>query len=339
MGKAIEQLASGLKVGHVELGLHGNKPGSVAQQVHDGDTITVRAPGNLGVRFLGVDAAEISFTLPGGNRFVSLSNPQWETFLSDPFAPSLKPFDPPLLPGLREYLAARVGPGMATNHAMHAQVAEDALEAEVRRDMGVLNQTEEDFQFFMVFAHEVMDGYGRLLGFINRDQPRANDPEPRPRSYNERLLAQGMVMPYFIWPNIDTFFRGSIIDAVLAPGTANTHANRSRDLRKAREDVQQARAAQLGIFDAQNPLRLYPFELRFLARRRPPDRWVIDLSKNDDQLIHPQNYYTIPNIEDRLFIPEEYVPLFVERGWRRQVITTDGVTEPVPPSVRAVGGA
>jgi hypothetical protein len=45
---------------------------------------------------------------------------------------------------------------------------------------------------------------------------------------------------------------------------------------------------------------------------------VIDLSKNDDVLIKPQEYYTIPNVEDRLFIPEEYVPLFVEAGWKKQ---------------------
>jgi hypothetical protein len=35
-------------------------------------------------------------------------------------------------------------------------------------------------------------------------------------------------------------------------------------------------------------------------------------------LIKPQKYYIVANIEDRLFIPEEYVPLFVEAGWKRQ---------------------
>jgi hypothetical protein len=60
-----------------------------------------------------------------------------------------------------------------------------------------------------------------------------------------------------------------------------------------------------------------PFELRFLARRSPPDRWVIDLSADDDRLHPPQSYIAIPNAEDRLFLPAEYVPLFVENGWRR----------------------
>jgi len=50
----------------------------------------------------------------------------------------------------------------------------------------------------------------------------------------------------------------------------------------------------------------------------PPDRWVIDMSSDDNLLIRPQGYYRIKNAEDRLFIPPEYVPLFVEAGWHRQ---------------------
>jgi hypothetical protein len=95
MARAIERLRSGLVVGHAALGLHGDVSGSVNQQVHDGDTVTVRALGNLGVRFLGVDTPKISFTLPGQERFVGLSEPEWEEFLADPFADGLAPFDPP----------------------------------------------------------------------------------------------------------------------------------------------------------------------------------------------------------------------------------------------------
>jgi hypothetical protein len=29
-----------------------------------------------------------------------------------------------------------------------------------------------------------------------------------------------------------------------------------------------------------------------------------------------QRYIEIPNVEDRLFVPAEYVPHFVERGWQ-----------------------
>jgi hypothetical protein len=126
-------------------------------------------------------------------------------------------------------------------------------------------------------------------------------------------------MPYFIWPNIDPFRRqGSLIDAVPQPGTANTLAEQQGGaLQVARQFVRDARAQHLGLFERADPLRLLPFELRFLARRTPPERWVIDLGQNDDTLIVPQAYFQVADPEDRLFIPAEYVPLFVEKGWKR----------------------
>ncbi len=322
MPNMIKQLRSGTVVGYAGLGARGGVPGSVRQQVHDGDTITVRAAtenssaeiGNLGVRFLGVDAPEISFTLPGGRGFIGLSDPRWEQYLSDPFKEA---FDPPLSAGLLENLRAGVGPGAAMNHYRYAAAAEQALEEAVLKDIRELNQTEADFRFFLAFAHEVMDRYGRFLCFINRYQ--ARNSQGRPRSYNERLLEAGKVSPYFIWPNIDPFRRaGSVVKAVPAPGTAGQWASESEALRRARRSVQAARERGLGIFDAHDPLRLQPFEVRFLGRRARPDRWLIDLSRDDDVLIRPQQYYTVPRLEDRLFIPEEYVPLFEERGWHQQ---------------------
>jgi hypothetical protein len=212
-----------------------------------------------------------------------------------------------------------VGPGVAINQHQHASAAEDELEEEVLKDMEVLGKSKDDFQFFLVFAYEIMDRYGRLLCFINRDQPNRTDPEPRPRSYNERLLEAGRVSPYFIWPNINPFgVRESVAAAVIPPGAASDTANEDKTLRSAREWFRNARQQKTGIFDEQNPLRLEPFELRFLARRCPPNRWVIDLGKNNNVLIKPQEYYTIPNVEDRLFIPEEYVPLFIGAGWQPQ---------------------
>ncbi|WDT79690.1 MAG: hypothetical protein MPW14_21580 [Candidatus Manganitrophus sp.] len=64
MANAIEQLKTGLTVGYAGLGFRSGVTGSVRQQVHDGDTFQLRPIGNLGVRFLGVDAPEISFTPP-----------------------------------------------------------------------------------------------------------------------------------------------------------------------------------------------------------------------------------------------------------------------------------
>jgi hypothetical protein len=34
-------------------------------------------------------------------------------------------------------------------------------------------------------------------------------------------------------------------------------------------------------------------------------------------LVPPQWYFEVANPEDRLLVPAEDVPLFVERGWRR----------------------
>ncbi len=80
MPNAIEKWDS-LTVGHALLGLRSGTAGSVRHQVHDGDTIKVRACGNLGIRFLGVDAAETSFIFPGEG-FVSLYNQKWDNYLS-----------------------------------------------------------------------------------------------------------------------------------------------------------------------------------------------------------------------------------------------------------------
>jgi hypothetical protein len=44
---------------------------------------------------------------------------------------------------------------------------------------------------------------------------------------------------------------------------------------------------------------------------------VVDLSSDASTLLPPQAYFRVPNPEDRLFVPAEYVPLFAERGWQR----------------------
>jgi len=313
MGKAIEQLQSGLIVGHAGLGFRDGVTGSVRQQIHDGDTINVRALGNFGVRFLGVDVPEISFKLPGERGFTGLSNVKWEKYLSDPF--THWPQESCLNKDLINYLKHKIKPGVALNHYRHATQAEDELEKEVSKDLEDLGQSEDTFRFFLSFAYEIMDRYGRLLCFLNRYQPEGE----RPLSYNERLLHAGVVSPYFIWPNVNPFRQKKpLVNAVIEPKKAKEEAQKDPLLRKAREGVRRARQEGRGIFDPKDPLQLEPFEIRFLAGQRPPTRWVIDLSKNDDILIKPQKYYTIKNQEDRLYVPEEYVALFVEKGWKRQ---------------------
>lgn len=307
-----------LTVGYVNLGYYGETIGSVRQNVYDGDTINVSTKKNFGIRFLGVDAAEMKIPLPKSRTFTSLSNQRWTDFLTDPFAASYGDFEPVLDPGLKTHLQSRMGANAATNHKHHADEAEDALEKLITDDMATLGKTKVDFEFFLAFAQEIMDGYGRFLCFINRNQPDANDPEPRPLSYNERLMIEGKVSPYFIWPNIDPYRpKVSLRKAVVDPGGANTEATTDPALKRARDGVKDARQKKKGIFDNTNPLAIQPFEVRFLSRRKPPNRWLIDLGKNDDTLVKPQDYYTITNLEDRLYIPDEYVPLFVEEGWEK----------------------
>jgi hypothetical protein len=183
--------------------------------------------------------------------------------------------------------------------------------------MQELGQDRETFQFFLAFASEIMDGYGRLLGYLNRSQLEGL----RPRSYNERLLLQGQVTPYFIWPNLDPYRKQRALrDAVPEPGGVTPEGAPSeakKPLDDAREWVREAREQGLGLWGGDEPLRLLPSELRFLARRTPPDRWLIDLSAGDDQLLEPQAYFTVENAEDRLYVPDHFLPLFEARGWRR----------------------
>ncbi|MEZ6125275.1 MAG: hypothetical protein R3C49_19170 [Planctomycetaceae bacterium] len=173
------------------------------------------------------------------------------------------------------------------------------------------------FSYYMTFGFEVMDGYGRFLCTINRDQPQRDVPTPRPQTYNMRMLQQGMAFPYFIWPNINPWDKpDSIIKAVIPPGKARDMAENDRELQTARAHVRNARQQHLGIFDTMEPLLLEPFELRFLSRRELPGRYLIDLNSDSHQLIHPLKYHTIANPEDRLWISSEYVPLFQKHGWQ-----------------------
>jgi hypothetical protein len=301
----------------------GDGVATVRQAVHDGDTINVAPEGDFAIRFLGVDTAERSFDFPlrageaprANPRFVSLSDADWETFLANPFSSDWRPFTTPLDSALQADLANRAGAGAAANHDFWARAGERFLEDEIERDRTNRGLVNADFRFFLAFAFEVMDGYGRLLCFLNVNEP---DRARRPEDYNLRALCAGLALPYFIWPNIDPFLRtGSVTGAAGAPRPLRQAIADSRSLRIAREAVRAVRTAGGGLYGGENPLRLMPFELRFLARRSPPDRWVIDLSSDDDRLHPPQSYIRIPNPEDRLFLPTEYVALFVENGWRR----------------------
>ena len=285
---------------------------TLPEAVPDGDTVGTQLNGSVSVRFLGVDTPEKSFAQPLGG-LQALSGAPWEQFLSNPFAPGLPDrLDAPL----RAHVAARAGSGAAANHHRHAVAAGEALQSLIQQDMAALGQAPEQFQYFVAFSYEVFDTNGRFLVFLNRNQAAPDVPSPRPPSYNERMLALGRTLPYFIWPNVAPFRSArTITDAVPPPRTAHLLAQTGA-LKTAREAVKAARAAGRGLFDPADPLRFEAFEIRYLGRGEAPSRAVIDLSRNDDVILRPQSYCAIPHPEDRLFGPAEFVPLFAARGWR-----------------------
>lgn len=306
--------------GFAKPGLYDSKPGSPQQQVHDGDTLSVQLDGNAGVRLLGIDTPEISFTFPGTeSNFVSLEDARWQQFLADPFHDQWGPMAGPLPQSLRMWFQSRIGAVQAKTHYEHAVFARDELQKLIAEDMQVMQKTAETFTYYMNFGFEVMDGYGRLLAMINRNQPDANVPTRRPPSYNIRLLERGRAFPYFLWPNINPWERAESVEkAIIPPGKAREMAEKDRELRTARAAVRNARTHHLGVFDMMNPVLLEPFELRNLSRRVAATRYLIDLNSDSDVLIHPLNYSSVPQSEDRLWIPTIYVPFFKEAGWKPQ---------------------
>jgi endonuclease YncB( thermonuclease family) len=309
-----ESQTSKATIGHAGLGLRAEKVMSPAAAVHDGDTVFTRALTNISVRFLGVDTPEVAFALPGQKNPTPITSPKWEAFLANPFAdwPNAKQT---LGEDLHAFLADHTGAGTAANHAEYAEAAEKALEQMVAADVASFAGGDDaTFVFFLRYAKEVIDRYGRLLAYLTVNV--ANPANAPALSYNERMLETGAAAPYFIWPNLDPFKKQpSILDAVPAPSDIAAIAGAGR-LKTARDLVAAARDNGIGIF-AQNPLRLMPFELRLLAGQRAPERWVIDLTSDDNRLLRPIDYHTIGHLEDRLYIPAEYVALFEDKGWQR----------------------
>jgi hypothetical protein len=297
--------------------LRSGVPASVAQQVHDGDTLSVRPDGDVGVRLLGIDTPEVSFAFPGPTlRFVSLGDESWNRFLKDPFSEQWGKYETPLSEEMKSWIAGKINGSPGTVHNEHADRATVELRDMISKDMEIMGQDISRFSYFLRFGFEVMDGYGRFLCTINRNQPDRNVPGPRPATYNMRMLERGLAFPYFIWPNVNPTDRpGSIAAAVIPPGKAKQLAETDLELKMARGFVKQARAAHLGLYNAMEPCLIEPFELRFLSRRSLPSRYVMDLTSDSNRLIPPERYFEVPLSEDRLWIPDIYVPLFEKSGW------------------------
>lgn len=300
-----------------QLGFWGNKIGSVKQVTHDGDTLKVYDFGNIAVRFLGIDTPEISFEIKDCCGFINTNHSKWINYLADIEAnwPAMAQV---LGQELANVLLSKLqGPtNAARNHHDHAAAAEDELERLIESDIKNHQLTNETFEFFIPLSYEIFDSYGRLLGFVHR-----NDKVEQPRSYNIQMLALARALPYFIWPNINPFRKEpSLVSAVYdSPATFRERVNSDQSLQEARRLFKQARMEKIGVFADQNmqPLMLEPFELRLLGRKSAPTRWFIDLAAADHYLRPPDRYFEhLP--EDRLFIPEHFVPLFESKGWRKQ---------------------
>lgn len=299
--------------------------------VKDGDTIGVGFDGSQSIRFLGIDTPEKSYKAPfrldtrGQPVFVEIGShaAEWDAYLIDAITPGGN-HTVVLKESLRQRLAQRIAPGVAANHATLAAAASKALFAHVSEDIAELASGDIDsFGIFGALAHETFDGYGRVLAFLRPEQ-REVPSEQRRIEYNTRQLQDGVALPYFIWPNVDPFRKAPLIsEAVFTPSILRERIRDSSALNLARNGVRAARQARVSgsVFDPQHPLQLGAFELRFLADQRPPKRLVVDLAAADDDepILWPaEAYFVVPNPEDRLYLPLEYVPLFkrAEFGWR-----------------------
>lgn len=294
---------------------------SVKTAVHDGDTVKVQLGGNFSIRFLGIDTPEMTFEYPNvgsSNDGKWLSISKFDTYLTDPFAPNYpnsNTYKNSLGPGLVNHLNNFLGPDCATTHRDLAEEAQRALEQMIMDEYTDRAKAGKHYTFFMAFSHEIMDRYGRLLCYLYRNNTKTEQKQ-NPLSYNERMLEKGEALPYFIWPNVVPFFYPgrSIGESIPPAGDLQNWMNSSNaaKLNKARDSTKQARNNGIGVF-RKNILE--PFELRYLARRALPSRYVLNLETCSNILVKPTEYYSIVNPEDRLFIDEHYVDLFLKKGY------------------------
>lgn len=290
-------------------------PGTIEQAVTDGDTIRVSLPGGQGLRMLGCDTPEkqIEFRKSG---FVKLNDKRWAQYFGSLWDDKKwGPFKPPLSAALKTHLKKRIKSDVAANQWAHASAATQSLAGLIADDRKALKLSDDKLRIFAAFAHEILDRYARPLVFVNAD---VKDKASRPDLYNVRMIGNGRASPLFMWPNIEPFRKLKVTEAAMPPKQLRKAVGSASKLQAARKLAARARKKGIGIYDAANALQLAAFELRYLARRAAPDRWVIDIGEKamGNQLIEPGRYFEIANAEDRLFIPAEYVPLFRAAGWK-----------------------
>lgn len=135
---------------------------------------------------------------------------------------------------LRRDLRARLGPEAATNHRGHARAARAALIALIEAEASARSTTTARLRLDVALGREAMDRHGRPLAWLSAWQPDGD----RPASWNERLLATGAALPYFIWPNFHLAQLPRTRRALRIAGAANGGGvGRSGRCGPAREDA------------------------------------------------------------------------------------------------------
>ncbi|MBI1223714.1 MAG: hypothetical protein GC192_00635 [Bacteroidetes bacterium] len=311
--------SSGFKYGQTNFATRRSSRASVAQITHDGDTVSVSTDANLGIRFLGIDTPEISFDFPGKRGFLGLNNPAWTEFFT---GPDLEKKTKSLNPALKAHLNSVIGDGtdIAENHYRHAVNGKENLKKEIEDDMIAAGKTKDDFLFFQAYAYEFLESYGRLLCYLrpHRDNFEGETPATSAIDYNIRQLAGGFATPYFIFPNVDPFLRISnpLDKKIISPEGFWKFMTKASKLKGARDAVKGARNRMVGIYNPADPIKLLPMELRSIARGSKPNRPVIDLGKPGvNQILDPELYFTIENVEDRFYLPSMFTDYFELAGW------------------------
>ena len=147
------------------------------------------------MRFLGVDAPEVTAPLPGTQApLVALDDPRWEQALAAAFAPGAQPLGPAADPALVAHLEARAVVGEAVNHARLAAAARIALVDTASKDMAALGVDARVSRFFLAFAATSWTATDASWSYVKLDQPHA-PAEQRLGSYNQRLSGGGLGQP------------------------------------------------------------------------------------------------------------------------------------------------
>jgi hypothetical protein len=116
------------------------------------------------IRFLGVDTPELAFAVPGRRtrRRSPTRNGRRCWPIRSPTGPT-----PSSSSALHAILTEHTGPGTAANHAEHAEAAEKTLGEAVAADLDTFAGGDPaTFVFFLRYAKEVIDRYGRPLSCL-----------------------------------------------------------------------------------------------------------------------------------------------------------------------------